>query len=59
MQLYSWSHEKQFVLQCTQNNSSISQQVKTNGQYILCGDITKSLALFKCKIDEINLEKVI
>ncbi|XP_022162336.1 DNA damage-binding protein 1-like [Myzus persicae] len=59
VQLYSWSHEKQFVLQCTQNNSSISQQVKTNGQYILCGDITKSLALFKCKIDEINLEKIV
>ncbi|XP_015373328.1 PREDICTED: DNA damage-binding protein 1-like [Diuraphis noxia] len=59
VQLYSWNHEKKLVLRCTQNNNSISQYIKTNGKYILCGDVMKSLALFKYKTDEINLEKIV
>ncbi|CAI6352621.1 unnamed protein product [Macrosiphum euphorbiae] len=59
VQLYSWTHEKKLVLRCTLNNNSLSQHIKTNGKYILCGDLMNSLALFKYKTDETNLEKIV
>uniref|UniRef100_A0A2S2P1T8 DNA damage-binding protein 1 n=1 Tax=Schizaphis graminum TaxID=13262 RepID=A0A2S2P1T8_SCHGA len=55
---YSWTSGKKLVLQSTQNNNNISQHVKTNGNYILCGDLMKSLALFT-KSGEINLERIV
>ncbi|CAG0895305.1 unnamed protein product [Darwinula stevensoni] len=58
IRLFEWTQEKELRLECTHHNNLVSLYLKTKGDFILVGDLMRSMALLTYKPLEASLEEI-
>ena len=58
VRLFEWTAEKELRMECSYLNSIIALFLKTKGDFILVGDLMRSIALLAYKPMEGTLEEV-
>lgn len=58
VRLFEWSAEKELRLECSHFNNIISLYLKTKGDFILVGDLMKSITLLQYKTMEGSFEEI-
>lgn len=59
MRLYEWTAEKELRTECNHYNNIMALYLKTKGDFILVGDLMRSVLLLAYKPMEGNFEEVI
>lgn len=59
MRLYEWTAEKELRTECSHYNNIMALYLKTKGDFILVGDLMRSVLLLAYKPMEGNFEEVI
>lgn len=58
VRLFEWTAEKELRLECSHFNNIVALYVKTKGDFIVCGDLMRSLTLLQYKTMEGSFEEV-
>lgn len=58
VRLFEWTAEKELRLECSHFNNIVALFVKTKGDFIICGDLMRSLTLLQYKTMEGSFEEV-
>lgn len=58
VRLFEWTAEKELRLECSHFNNIVALFVKTKGDFIVCGDLMRSLTLLQYKTMEGSFEEV-
>ncbi|CAG9859415.1 unnamed protein product [Phyllotreta striolata] len=58
VRLFEWTAEKELRLECSQFNNIISLYLKTKGDFILVGDLMRSMTLLQYKTMEGSFEEI-
>jgi len=58
VRLFEWTAEKELRLECSHFNNIISLYLKSKGDFILVGDLMRSMTLLQYKTMEGNFEEV-
>ena len=58
MRLWEWTQEKALNLECSHFNNIISLFMKTRGDFILVGDLVRSMTLLQYKTMEGSFEEI-
>lgn len=58
MRLFEWTAEKELRLECTHFNNIIALFLKTKGDFLLVGDLMRSMTLLQYKTMEGSFEEV-
>jgi hypothetical protein len=58
VRLFEWTAEKELRLECSHFNNIISLYLKTKGDFILVGDLMRSMTLLQYKTMEGSFEEV-
>jgi DNA damage-binding protein 1 len=59
VRLFEWTAEKELRLECSHFNNIIALYLKTKGDFILVGDLMRSMTLLQYKTMEGCFEEVI
>ena len=59
MRLYEWTAEKELRLECSHFNNIIALYLKRKGDFILVGDLMRSITLLQYKTMEGSFEEVL
>ena len=59
MRLYEWTTEKELRTECNHYNNIMALYLKTKGDFILVGDLMRSVLLLAYKPMEGNFEEVV
>ncbi len=59
MRLFEWTADKELRVECSYFNNIIALYLKTKGDFILVGDLMRSVTLLAYKPMEGNFEEVI
>ncbi|XP_060861972.1 DNA damage-binding protein 1 [Metopolophium dirhodum] len=58
VRLFEWTAEKELRLECSHFNNIVALFVKTKGDFIVCGDLMRSLTLLQYKTMEGSFEEI-
>lgn len=58
VRLFEWTAEKELRLECSHFNNIIALYLKTKGDFILVGDLMRSMTLLQYKTMEGSFEEV-
>ncbi len=58
MRLFEWTTERELRVECSHFNNIIALYLKTKGDFILVGDLMRSITLLSYKQMEGNFEEV-
>lgn len=58
MRLFEWTAEKELRIECSHFNNIIALYLKTKGDFILIGDLMRSMTLLQYKTMEGSFEEV-
>ena len=58
VRLWEWTQEKALNLECSHFNNIISLHMKTRGDFILVGDLVRSMTLLQYKTMEGSFEEI-
>ncbi len=58
MRLFEWTSEKELRIECSHFNNIIALYLKTKGDFILIGDLMRSMTLLQYKAMEGQFEEV-
>ena len=58
VRLWEWTPDKELRLECSHFNNILALYVKTRGDFILVGDLVRSMALLQYKTMEGSFEEI-
>ena len=58
VRLWEWTQEKELRLECSHFNNIIALYLKTSGDFILLGDLVRSITLLQYKTMEGSFEEI-
>ncbi|XP_050444479.1 DNA damage-binding protein 1 [Adelges cooleyi] len=58
VRLFEWTADKELRLECSHFNNIVALFVKTKGDFIICGDLMRSLTLLQYKAMEGSFEEI-
>lgn len=58
VRLWEWTHDKELRLECSHFNNIVALYLKTSGDFILVGDLVRSMTLIQYKAMEGSLEEI-